>query len=230
MKIVYTGLESSGKSLALAMRAERVLKRNIKWREKSGIARPIVSNMAFSQPFIEKAKAGGIDVFIWEDLDDLISRKDCDVFIDELGTYFDSRSWASLSLDVRRWIAQGAKSGVEIYAAAQDFSQVDISFRRLTNEVFHIIKLLGSPRPSATRPPVKFIWGVCVQWELDPRSFKAEQAEMKLAWMFPSVFFIQKYFTSLFDTTQFLKRSKPSVFKHTERHCPECGFKHTYHD
>jgi len=230
MKVVYTGLESSGKSLALAMKAENILHRNAKWLKKSGISRPIVSNVAFSKSFIERALSLGIKIHIWEDLDDLISWKDCDVFIDELGTYFDSRSWASLSLDVRRWIAQGAKSGIEIYAAAQDFSQIDIAFRRLTNDVFHIIKLVGSPRPSATRPPVRFIWGLCIKWELDARSFKAEQAEMKLAWIFPSFFFIRKYFCSLFDTSQFLKRSKPAAFKHYARICPDCGFEKIFHE
>lgn len=230
MKVVYTGLESSGKSLALAMKVEDILNRNSKWLKKSGIARSIVSNIAFSEIFMRKAEIAGIPVKLWENLDDLITHKNCDVFIDELGTYFDSRSWASLSLDTRRWIAQGAKSGIEIYAAAQDFSQIDIAFRRLTNEVFHIIKLLGSPRPSATRPPVRFIWGLCVKWELDPRSFKNDQAEMKLAWIFPSIFFIRKYFCDLFDTTQFLKRSKPEHFKHSVRVCPDCGFEKVIHE
>jgi len=230
MKVVYTGLESSGKSLALAMKAEVILRRNAKWLKKSGIRRNIVTNEAFSKNFVERALGLGIKVIIWEDLDQLISYRDCDVFIDELGTYFDSRSWTSLSLDVRRWIAQGAKSGIEIYAAAQDFSQIDIAFRRLTNDVFHIIKLVGSPRPSATRPPVSFIWGMCVKWELDPRSFKAEQAEMKLRWILPSFFFIRKKFCELFDTTQFLKRSKPSAFKHFVRTCPDCGLEKTFHE
>lgn len=230
MKVVYTGLESSGKSLALAMKAEVILHRNAKWLKKSGIRRPIVSNIAFRDTFLAKAQRLGIPVKIWENLDDLITYRDCDVFIDELGTYFDSRNWASLSLDVRRWIAQGAKSGIEIYAAAQDFSQIDIAFRRLTNDVFHIIKLLGSPRPSATRPPVRFIWGLCVKWELDPRSFKAEQAEMKLRWIFPSFFFIRKYFCDLFDTTQFLKRSAAPAFKHYARVCPDCGFEKIFHE
>ena len=230
MKVVYTGLESSGKSLALAMKAEDILHRNAKWLRKSGIMRPIVSNIAFSEKFKYEAEQLGIVVMTWENLDDLILFRDCDVFIDELGTYFDSRSWSSLSLEVRRWIAQGAKSGIEIYAAAQDFSQIDISFRRLTNEVYHIIKLLGSPRPSATRPPVRFIWGLCIKWELDARSFKTEQAEMKLAWIFPSIFFIRKYFCGLFDTTQFLKRSTPPHFKHYVRECPDCDFKKTFHE
>lgn len=230
MKVVYTGLESSGKSLALAMRADEVLKRNIKWKKKTGIARPIISNIAFSETFKRRAEEAGILVFIWENLDDLIKWKDADVFIDELGTYFDSRTWPNLSLDVRRWIAQSAKSGIEIYSAAQDFSQVDIAFRRLTNVVYHIIKLLGSPRPSNTRPPVRRIWGLCIRWELDARSFKQEQAEMKLAWIVPSFFFIRKKYTELFDTRQFLHRSQPPEFKHSVRNCPICGFEKVYHE
>jgi len=230
MKVVYTGLESAGKSLALAMRAERVLKRNAKWKAKSGSVRPIVSNIAFSEAFMTSARKLGIPVHIWRDLDDLILWKNCDVFIDEIGTYFDARNWTNLSLDVRRWVQQGAKAGIELYGAAQDFAQIDIAFRRLTNEVHQISKLLGSPRPSNTRPPVRFIWGLCVSWELDAKSYKSTEAEMKLAWIFPGWFFIRKHFCDLFDTTQFLEKSAPPLFKHYERSCPDCGLKKTFHD
>jgi hypothetical protein len=230
MKVVYTGLESSGKSLMLAMKAEDILHRNAKWFRKSGIARPIVSNIIFSDTFLDEAKAAHVPVHVWKNLDELIEWRDADVFIDELGTYFDSRTWSDLSLDVRRWIAQGAKSGIEMYAAAQDFAQVDVSFRRLTTLVFNIQKIIGSPRPTATRPPVKYIWGVCIKWELNARSFKQNEADMELAWMFPSFFFIRRIFCELFDTKQFLKRSDPPQLKHTERFCPTCGQTKIYHE
>lgn len=230
MKVVYTGLESSGKTLMLAMKAEEILNRNLKWKVKSGIARPIVTNIKFSENFLAAAAIAEIPVHLWSNLDELIEWKDADVFIDELGTYFDSRTWANLSLDIRRWIAQGAKSGIELYSAAQDFAQVDISFRRLVNAVYNIQKLMGSSRPTATRPPVKTIWGICIKWNLDPRSFKQSEAEMKLAWIFPSLFFIRRHFCELFDTKQFLTRSEPSPLKHSERNCPTCGITKTYHD
>jgi hypothetical protein len=231
MKLIYTGLESSGKSLALARKAEEILYRNASWLRKSGIDRPIVSNIEFSDEYKKIANALGITLHIWEDLDDLIKYSQCDVIIDEIGTYFDSRTWADLSLDVRRWCQQGAKAGIEIYGSAQDFAQVDISFRRLVNEVKQISKLLGSRRPSNTRPPIRFIWGLCLVWELDPRSYKSTEADMAVAWIFPTIFFIHKHDCELFDTTQLIKKSRPQPFKHIERICEnnDCGYTHIFH-
>ena len=146
-----------------------------------------------------------------------------------LGNYFDSRLWVDLSPDVRTWLRQAAKMGIEIYSGAQDFAQVDVSYRRLCNNVFQIQKLAGSRRPSNTKPEIKYIWGVCLEWSLDPRSFKGSEAEMKKAWAFPSFFFIERHFTELFDTRQVFIRSRPQPFRHIERFCPKCGYKHTFH-
>jgi len=228
-KIIYSGLESSGKSLRLAMDAQRILRRNTRWLKKTGKARPICSNMEFSIRFKDEAKRRGIPIVIWENLDDLVQFSNCDVFIDEIGTYFDSRMWTDLSLDVRRWISQAAKSSVEIYGAAQDFSQIDISFRRLVNELYHITKIVGSPRPAATRLPVKRIWGVCMKRKLDPRDYVENQ--FKTTGWFPTFFLIEREYCEIFDTLQFIKKSKPLLYKHVERFCedPDCAFHKTEH-
>jgi len=229
MKIIYSGLESSGKSLKLAMEAERVLDRNAKWKKRSGIARAIYSNMRFGKKFEAKANAQGIPIIIWENLEELVVVHDADIFIDEIGTYFDSRTWTDLSLDIRRWIAQGAKTGIEIYGAAQDFAQIDISFRRLVNELWYIKKMLGSPRPAATRPPVRTIWGVCMMRELDPRAYKETDNEFKTASLIPRFFLIRRCHCETFDTGQLIKRSKLIPFKHAERTCADCGFNKIIH-
>jgi len=48
MKILYTGLESQGKSLLLADKAVEILKRNRFWHKKYGFVRKVVSNLKFS--------------------------------------------------------------------------------------------------------------------------------------------------------------------------------------
>ena len=101
MKIVYSGLEGSGKSLKLAMVARSLVLRNSKWLAKSGIMRPLASNLRFSDWFVDFAKQRGIEIIYWKDLDELITLSDCDVIIDELGNYFDARGWENLSLDDR---------------------------------------------------------------------------------------------------------------------------------
>jgi len=230
-KIIFAGLESSGKSLQLARQAEKIVLRNAKWREQSGIVRPIYSNMIFSQDFKDGATELGIPILEWENLDDLVKISNADVFIDEVGNYFDSRSWTDLSLDVRRWITQGAKAGVEIYGAAQDFAQVDIAFRRLVNELWQVTKLIGSPRPAATKPPVKRIWGVCLMRELDPRAYKEDEKRFASDSLLPKFFFIRRFYCEIFDTLQFIKKTKPATMKHVERFCedPACGFKKVSH-
>lgn len=239
MKIIYTGLESSGKSLQLAMRAEIVLFRNIKWKTKTGTARKILTNSPFSEKFMAVAKANGIEVVLWENLDELITQRDCDIFVDEIGTYFDARLWADLSLDVRRWIQQGAKMGIELYGAAQDFAQVDLSFRRLVSQLFHITKVIGSGRPSPTKPPIKKIWGLCHMVELNPQKYdekKKQFATEGIMNFFTGWFTIQRKYCELFDTRYFLKRSRPIPLKHIERVCEfhdspdhKCNFEKTFH-
>jgi len=227
MKIVYTGLESAGKSLKLAMKVADLVDRNAKWYRKSGQQRAIWSNLKFHDSFVSHCDGLGVPIQYWSNLDDLIKLRDVDIIIDEIGTYFDSRLWADLSLDVRRWIAQGAKSGIEIYGSAQDFAQVDKAFRRLVNHVYEISKLVGSGRPSPTRPPIKRVWGICLSYELDPRAY-AEDSK-KYVSPLPDWFFIQRRYCDIFDTTQRIAESKPQRLKHIVRHCDDANCQYHVH-
>jgi len=185
--------------------------------------RPMASNMRFSEHFENMARKKGISIIYWSNLDELIALRNCDVIIDEIPNYFDSRGWAELTLDVRRWLTQGAKSGIELYCSAQDFAQVDIAFRRLVNHLYKITKIIGSPRPSATRPPVKRIWGVCSMTELDPNNFDETKQKFTSLSRIPSFFMISREDCEIFDTGQRIEKSKPLELKHTVRNCPDCG-------
>jgi len=223
-KVIFAGLESSGKSLQLAMQAEKIVLRNARWREQSGIVRPIYSNMIFSESFKAGAAELGIPLLEWENLDDLVKIANADVFIDEVGNYFDSRLWATLSLDARRWLTQGAKTGVHIYGSAQDFSQIDKSFRLLVTECHHVTKMIGSPRPMKTRPAVKRIWGICMMRSVNPRTFKGDDVTMEtIGW--PSFFTINREDCAIFDTSQRIVRSAPAPLKKIVRVCPEDGYR-----
>jgi len=269
MKIIYSGLESSGKSLRLASVVSDLVLRNSKWnagrlaqyekdlevwerslalRQSVGqgamdrfeldhpqpikpMERAIVSNLKFSDEFFEYSKEMGVPIIYWENLEDVIKYENVDVVIDEVGTYFDSRLWADLSLDVRRWLTQGAKSGIEIYGTAKDFAQIDLSFRRLVNHLYHITKLVGSRRPSATKPPVTKIWGVCSMRELNPREYKEDKKSFDKTSLFPSFFWIARRHCEMFDTTQKIQRSKNVPLKHIERLCEldNCSFRKLMH-
>jgi len=250
MKHIWSGLESSGKSYLMAKCAADIAWRNKNWYqlqkeylEKNGkvkfiskfgvekaIPRPIYSNLHFSKEFYTMVtKEYEIPIFYWENLDDLIKIQNADVFIDEVGNYFDSRMWTDLSLEARRWLTQGAKVGIELYGSAQDFAQVDKAFRRLVNYLTHVTKIIGSRRPSATKPPVKFIWGICFKRELNPLAYDEDKKEFAtgLGGIIPIPFFLRRQYCELFDTTQIIKRSKPMPYKHVEKICenhPDCLF------
>lgn len=230
MKICYTGKESSGKSLKLAQVAKDLVIRNAKWAKQSGIVRPIASNLIFSESFMTFAKEKGIPIIIWANLDDLIKLRDCDIIIDEISNYFDARGWKELNLSVRRWMSQGAKVGIEMYTSAQDFAQVDIAFRRLINHLYLVKKLIGSRRPSATKPPVTFIWGITNIVELDPLRYDDVTDKFNRISSFPSLFFITQERCDIFDTTQIVDLSVPLNYNHSIRKCLDCDYEAILHD
>jgi hypothetical protein len=252
MKVIYSGLESSGKSLQLAMQAVNLVYRNRKWyarqiadykklgaerfqekyKMEKPTPRPIASNLFFSKGFEKFASNNGIPLMYWENIDELIRLTNADVIIDEVGNYFDARMWTDISLDARRWLTQGAKQGIEIYGSAQDFAQVDKAFRRLVNELIHITKVIGSGRPASTKPPIKRIWGFAMRTQLDPRGYKEEANKFQKTGLFGfSFFLIQRKYCMIFDTTQKIKRSKATALRHIDKYCEdtECQFHRVVH-
>lgn len=234
MKIILQGLEDSGKSLRLAMISADLVERNSKWRRVSGIERPIFSNMHFSPRFEAWAKRKGVPIVYWKNLQEILYKDDVDIIMDEVVKYFDARKFAELSADAKTWLTQSSKRGVEIYGATQDFSLVDVIFRRLVGGrggLFHIRKLMGSRRPSATKPPVKHIWGLCSINELDPVGYDSGTSQFKPKSILPRFFFITRQYCGVFDTKQKIEHGKPPPLRHVERVCEYdwCGEKRISH-
>lgn len=210
MKVVYTGIESSGKSLLLARKVTDLVKRNAKWAEVSEQKRPIYSNMVFSKSFEEYAKSLGVDLIYYKNLDEIIDKQECDVIIDEIIKYFDARNWLNLTIEAKHWLTQGAKMGVHVYGSAQDFSQVEKSFRLLCTEVYVVTKLIGSRRPMKSSPPVKRIWGLCYMRRVNPVSFRGDSVSMETIG-FPEPFLIDRKDCEVFDTNAKVKNSELPV-------------------
>lgn len=221
-KTVYVGLEGSGKSLYLARMSVELVYRNARWYRITGIERPIVSNMWYSEEFIRFAASKHVPIIHWSNLDELVNFRECDLFIDELATYFDSRTFKDLPLDVRLWLAQAQRLGVHIYGAAQDFAQVDVSFRRLCDRVIEVRKHIGSPRPMKTAPRVRIVWGLMTTRVLDPRSYTGEQAEMRSSLLTLRFSLIKRSDVHVFDTNERIRLSEPPELKHVARRCPVC--------
>lgn len=144
MIVGATGLPGASKTTWLARTGVDLLHRNQKYYARSGQLRPLYSNIRFSDD-VELEYGVGEDAFIryWTDIEQLTPLRDIDVIIDEAMVYFDARSWEHLGLDVRRWLAQHRKFGIEIYFTAQEFMQIDIAFRRLVSDLCYLRKLVG---------------------------------------------------------------------------------------
>jgi len=225
MKVVFSGLEDSGKSYKLAETAARLVERNADWLKITGKPRPIVSNLEFTPKFEQFARERGIPIKYWKDLEELPAMTNCDLFMDEVASYLDARSFKDLPLDFRLWLAQASKLGVDMYCTAQDFAQVDLAFRRLTTNLLYITKIAGSNRPAETKPPTGRVWGLCMTRELDPVGYDEQKKAFNNAEMLPHFFFIRREICEIFDTTKRIAKSKPPPFKHVVRPCADgCNF------
>jgi len=239
MIVVFTGLPGSGKSLKLAAVLIDVLYRNKRFYEKQMrqweagelLDRPrlreLWTNLQMTSK-VEEEFPGQIKY--WKDLRQLTPLRDVDVAIDEIATYFDARLWETLSLEMRRWLAQHRKFGIEIYGTAQDFAQTDKAFRRLTSNLFYLRKLFGSADLSPTRPAPKRIWGICTLTELDPTQYDEQTSKFARDGI-PRFMLITRGATEIFDTRAEVKLSSALPLKHIEKECemPNCSFHKTVH-
>lgn len=223
---VITGGIGSGKSLATSKIALELLVRNEKWnqKKKNRVIRKVYSNIKFS-PWVEN-KYGHLLEY-WDDLEQLISIRDADIIWDEISIHLDATMWRETTIGVKSFLRQHRKYGVDIYGNVQDFTTVDISARRLVQELWLISKLLGSRSPSATKPLVRRIWGLCVKRKVKYECYDLERLKYEFdSW---ELMFIRKKLCSVFDTRQVIESGVYPPLKHIERHCLTCGLKKASH-
>lgn len=207
MKMGWTGLESAGKSQLMAVHAVVVLRRNASWaRKRAKLGLPHVERiMAFDTPmsldFQAACKRDGMRYLHFYDLSELLPLSEMDIFINEINKFFPQRGSEPLTREQAEFLSQGAKDGVNIYFCSQDFSQAHKQFRFLVNHIYVVNKLIGSERPTRSMPPIRFIWGVVLYYEIDPRTFKGDNMTMEKLHWFPHIYFINREDTELYDTS-----------------------------
>lgn len=167
----WIGKKGSGKSYMMAKCLIGILNRNRDWFEKghTEIMRKVYIDFPINADILEEFK---LYLRTWDDLSELPSLKDCDVFADDITARFDSRIWHLLSFDIREWLRVSERLGCDFYFNAQDFSHVEKTFRDLTDLVFHCTKQMGSDRPTITKPKIKRIWGIIRVAEVDEQDFR----------------------------------------------------------
>jgi len=211
---IVEGKPGQGKSLYMARTARFLFARNKKWFEKTGIVRPIVSNIRFSKEFEDEA---GMFLKYWGSVEDVVKLQDCDLIWDEIATELDSRNFATISSELKRFLSQYRKRGVDIYANTQDFSMIDLRARLMITSVYTLNKIIGSPDPSPTKPPVTKIWGLVLMRQLE--DFLADDPHNKKYFLLPSIFFISAEDVAMYDTRQDIPASPPLPLRHVERFC-----------
>src|SRR3972149_2187521 len=234
---IYTGLPGSGKTLYIAKLALELLETNRNWYKKAvilfhkgeylpkdddgNITAPIpvrlISNIKFS-PEIEKEYEGFLNY--WIDPEELPDLKDVDIIWDEVATHMDATRWKELPLDIKRFLQQHRKRGIDIYGTTQEYLMIDIAMRRLVNNLYEMKKIFGSREPSKVRPPLKRVWGYCVKKEVEKESFEEEGKRKYKSLIYGGTKFIKitEKLVNIFDTKQNIEIGKYPSYKHIERY------------
>lgn len=215
---VYEGAPGQGKSLATAREVMQLLVRNLKWYKQTNKLRKIQSNIKFSAS-LEEQFPGQIEY--WTDTNQICKLHDCDLIWDEIATELDSRNFANLSTELKRFLSQYRKRGVDIYANTQDFSMIDARARLMITGVDTLTKLLGSRDLSATKPAPKYVWGVIVMRSVE--NYRETDPDKKRYGMIPSFFLISKELTDMYDTQQDIPQGALPPLKHVVQYCEHHG-------
>lgn len=221
---IYSGKPGSGKSLKLADIIVGLLARNEKWFAKTGVKRKLLTNIKVSDA-VKQQYEGFIEE--WTEPEMLIKQTQCDIIWDEIATHLDSTQWANVPLDLKRFLQQHRKRGIDIYGTTQSFGMVDISMRRLVDGVYVCTKVFGSRNPAPTKPEVKLIWGLVWLTELDPTTTEDEKPK-KIGWDW---LLINRRLVDVYDTLQEIPVGQYPPLRHIERQCidPNCSYHRVIH-
>jgi hypothetical protein len=126
------------------------------------------------------------------------------------------------------WLTHYAKLGNEIYANTQDLSQLAKRARQLCTSVTNMVKIIGSPTPSNTKPPVTSIWGVCVGYSLENYRDDDCLKDPKYTIIPTTGLFISEKWTRMYDTRQIIPPQKVQ-FEHVVKLCNDCGYEKVVH-
>jgi len=223
MNIGYIGDKGQGKSYMLARELVRTLKQNQRWHEHYELPRRRVAVMRTLglAPWFKETWGNYLTYF--DEIQEIVQYKECDIFVDDISMRLDSRNWELLPQGAREWLYGSERLGCDLYFTAQKFSRVEITFRLLTDCIYLCTKAIGSPRPSATRPSVNRIWGIIQTCEIPKSEFQQDSFNQDL-YGGGRPYLLRKRFTNVYDHTNISLSKGYAPFQHIERTCNSCGF------
>jgi hypothetical protein len=128
------GKPGSGKSLQLVRICRKAFRNG----------RDVYSNIVLDVDKMKGRKKKGLgECYFWNRIDELKYMEKGLVAWDEIGSYFDSRSYAKFPPDVRVKFQQYRKDGLDIFYTSQAWSRVDLIVRQLTNIVIECTSIFG---------------------------------------------------------------------------------------
>jgi len=224
MIVVFCGLPGAGKSASLARKALQLLEANRKLFRKQKVKRYLYSNMKFTQHIHDKYPG---QIKHWDDPQQLINMRDCDIIIDELSLYFDAQAWADTPPSVKRFMRLHRHYGVNIWAVCQDFETIDISVRRLTQHLYCVDKIFGTREPSPERPNIRFPFVFSIVREVKRTSYADPKEEYKYETL--SFFPFGKKLMNTFDTTEDIVSDFIIPLRHVVKKCFTCNVEKVSH-
>ncbi len=174
----------------------------------------------------------------------------CYLIFDDIATILPADNWNNTPIWLRKTFSQARHFGVRIIANLQDPFSADINFRRYVDMAFRFRKVMGSPDPDETKPPIKKIWGIYksqkikAEWlwqygdkgdtEIIMLKEKHKQMDRVMSTSHFKDFFkgslhiIDRKSCLIYDTTQDVKEYTPTGYDHTELFCVD--EKHNHDD
>lgn len=207
--VMYFARPGNGKTLQMARVADALFK-EYRWVQRKYPQLPkraLWSNMKFSKA-IEDAHLG-YDLHYWTDPRELYGLRDVDILWDDIGIYLATEEWDKVDKRLRKMLIMYRHRGLRIYATTQDYKQVAIQYRRMVKTAYKMTKVIGSRDKSATRPPVKRVWGLIWLRKFDVEELEAQKsggASLKRlkkdgSAFFPSDwFFIERDLVDMYDS------------------------------
>lgn len=229
----YWGSKGSGKSLVNAVIARELFESYLRQEKKypSLPKRRYYSKTTLSKEVEDKELNNHL--FYWRKPYELYDVRNADISWDEIQNDLPTGGWKDTHPKTKAIFSHLRKRGNRLFANAQIYEDVDISFRRQIDYAFHVKKYFGSQDISASLPPPKRLWGLVGVREYDPKELETEKKERQpkpARWA--KLLLIRKKHLRLYDTTMEVAPFQADTLEHREYVCVKCrddGLPHYKH-